>query len=107
MESSISYIQKQKENKFSAYLTTTSTVANPNSQFQAEEISSSEKTCLKESEEKENRQSAPTMPREIVSAAIQANYKPQVIHWNRFSNYNKQLRVFAYFLRLLHSHSVF
>ena len=100
-------------------VSTTSTATNPNSQFQAEEISSSEKTCLKESEEeeekeeekeeeeKEKRHSAPTMHREIVSAALQANYKPQVIPWNRISNYNKLIRVFAYILRLLQSHYVF
>ena len=34
-------------------VSTTSTATNPNSQLQAEEISSSEKTCLKESEEEE------------------------------------------------------
>ena len=53
------------------------------------------------------RQSAPEIPREVVSAALQANFKPQVIPWNRFSNYNKLLRVFAYILRLLQTHSVF
>ena len=47
------------------------------------------------------------MFKEMVSAALQANYKPQVIPWNRFSNYNKLLRVFAHLLRLLQSHSAF
>ena len=97
-------------------VSTTSTAPNPNSQFQAEEISSSEKTCLKESgeeeeeeekeeEEKEKRHSAPTMPREIVS--LQGNYKPLMVPWNRFSNYNKVIRVFAYILRLLQIHYMF
>ena len=40
-------------------------------------------------------------------AALPANLKPPVIPWNRFSNYNKLLRVFAYILRLLPNHSVF
>ena len=98
-------------------VSTISPATNPNSQFQAGEISYSEKTCLKESEEeeeeekeeeeREKRHSAPTMPREIVTAALQANYKPQVIPWNRFSNYKKLIRVFAYILRLLQSHYVF
>ena len=74
-------------------VSTTSTAANHNSQFQAEEITSSEKTCIEELDqkegEKENRQSALTMFKEMIFAALQADYKPQVIHWNRFSNYNK------------------
>ena len=41
-----------------------------------------------------------------VYAALQANYKP-IIPWNRFSNYNKLLRVSAYILRLLQSNSAF
>ena len=60
-----------------------------------------------EEEEEKNRHSAPTIPKEIVFAAIQANYKPEVIPWIRFSNYNKLLRVFAYILLLLQSHSAF
>ena len=59
----------------------TFTVANPNSQFPAGGILSSEKTCLEESDEGEklNRQSAPTMPRDITSAALQADYKLHMI----------------------------
>ena len=70
-------------------VSTSSTASKPYSQFQAE-ISSSEKTCFEELDEKEggkeNRQSAPTLFERMVSAALQANYKPQVIPWNRFSN---------------------
>ena len=91
------------------------TVAYPNSQFQAKYDPSSAKTCLKESEEEneeeekeeeESRQSAATISRQIVSAALQYNFRPQVIPSNRFSNNNKLLRVFAYNLCLLQSHFV-
>ena len=52
---------------------TTSFAAYPNSLFQAEDVPSSDKTCLKESEvekeekgEEENRQSANTIPRVVI-----------------------------------------
>ena len=80
-------------------VSTTSTVAYPSSQLQAEDVSFSEKTCLQESEEQEGKgekeipQSAHTIHREKIFAVLQANFKPQVIPWKRFSNYNKLSRV--------------
>ena len=80
------------------------TAATPNSQFQAEKISSSEKTCF---EEKEGEKITDSQHLRCSKKWFLPRFEQIISLTIRFSNFNKLLRVFAYTLRLLQSHSAF